>query len=162
MKMSPIIQQEMIRPSLCRNSEEVQIQILRLMTKSENKIKILRKIVKMNVTDLPPKDLCSVMSAVMSYMKDSWERITHIERRRKTWQTYSFGLSVADRQGFIWRVFRLQRFQFVAEIVENLQSALKHRQTNEPSLMEDRDVKSKRTFKIWPILYIEADTDEIW
>lgn len=69
--MSPIIQQEMIRLSLCRNSEEVQIQILRLMTKSENKIKILRKIVKMNVTDLPPKDLCSVMSAVMSYMKES-------------------------------------------------------------------------------------------
>lgn len=71
MKMSPIIQQEIIRLSLCRNSEEVQIQILRLMITSENKIKILRKIVKMNITDLPPQDLCSVMSAVMSYMKDS-------------------------------------------------------------------------------------------
>ena len=63
---------------LCRNSEEVQIKILRLTTKSENKIKILRKMVKMNVTDLPPKYLCSVMSAVRSDMKESWECIAHI------------------------------------------------------------------------------------
>ena len=57
--------------------------------------------------------------------------------RLKGWQTYSFGVGIADLQvSTVRRTVEL--LPLPAEIIEDLQCALKHCQTQEAILMEDR------------------------
>lgn len=61
------------------------------------------------------------------------------------WQAYGFGVGVADLQEIGRRLFRLELRQFAAEIVEDLQSSLKHRQTQELILRGAERQRNKRS-----------------
>lgn len=58
-----------------------------------------------------------------------------------TQQTHSFGLGVTDPEGFGCGLFGLQFHQIITKVIENLQSAIQHRKTQEMVLMEDRDTE---------------------
>lgn len=60
-------------------------------------------------------------------------------------ETYSFRVSIADPQVLWWRIFRFQFHQITSKVIEDLESALKHRQTQKLILMEENNQRSNQS-----------------